>query len=98
MWVDSPVLPKRLTTQSEELRGDFAPREWTDQDRFLKTQSFLHDKLMGRNRLMKFEGAHGLWELCVQHQHHHLLSDEVRDTPRPAPPAEHARARFHEER
>jgi hypothetical protein len=86
LWLDSPVVARRLTVDSEQLQFSFAEREWTDLDRFLSTQDFLHDKLMSNNPKLKFEGVHGLWELAVDGDHRQHFSMEVRPPLRPTPP------------
>lgn len=77
LWLDSPVVARRLTVDSDQLQCGFVEREWTDLDRFMQTQEFLHDKAMSSDSKMKFEGVHGLWELAVHGEHRQHFSQEV---------------------
>ena len=38
LWLESPVVARRLTVDSDQLQCGFVGREWTDLDRFLQTQ------------------------------------------------------------
>eukprot|EP00959_Pyramimonas_sp_CCMP1952_P016144 341675-Pyramimonas_sp.AAC.1 len=74
LWLETPLLP--VQQKLHDLLAT-VPREWTVLDRFLKTQGFLHDKLMSSLKHHKFEGAYGVWELSIRREHHEMFTLEV---------------------